>query len=207
MHSAGTGTLDVDDRDHSCLDPSTFDPDAAGDQAQRNANATASSAGGGLGSGIGSGIDSGIDSESDRDRVSAPDLDLAEIGSRVVATVLADGEASRLQRRLVHGGADGAGLVTDVSASNGLMGGPFDDRDPDTFTITAVHPAEISADRVTAAVDEELDRLAEQGPGTEELAAVLTGDAPAFSIAKAAAQLGWRPSRSWRTELVPAPAH
>lgn len=45
-------------------------------------------------------------------------------------------------------------------------------------------------------------------PGTEELAADLTGDAPAFSIAKAEAQLGWRPRRSWRTELsvaLPAP--
>jgi len=38
-------------------------------------------------------------------------------------------------------------------------------------------------------------------PGTEELAAGLTGHAPAFSIAKAASLLGWRPSRSWRTEL------
>ncbi|GAA1857005.1 pitrilysin family protein [Pseudonocardia alni subsp. carboxydivorans] len=100
------------------------------------------------------------------DPAAEPDAYLAHA---MLATVLADGEASRLQRRLVHGGADGAGLVTDVSASNGLMGGPFDARDPDTFTITAVHPAEVSADRVTAAVDEELDRLAEEGPGTEEL--------------------------------------
>jgi zinc protease len=88
----------------------------------------------------------------------------------MLASVLTDGEAARLQRRLVHGGADGTGLVTDVSASNGLMGGPFDARDPDTFTITAVHPADVPADRVITAVDEELDRLAEQGPGTEELA-------------------------------------
>jgi nucleoside-diphosphate-sugar epimerase len=39
-------------------------------------------------------------------------------------------------------------------------------------------------------------------PGTEELAAGLTGDTPAFSIAKAGAQLGWHPSRSWRRELT-----
>jgi len=38
-------------------------------------------------------------------------------------------------------------------------------------------------------------------PGTEELAADLTGDAPAFSIAKAASLLGWRPTRSWRSEM------
>jgi UDP-glucose 4-epimerase len=42
-------------------------------------------------------------------------------------------------------------------------------------------------------------------PGTEELAAGLTGDAPAFSIAKAASLLGWRPIRSWRSELVAEP--
>ena len=41
-------------------------------------------------------------------------------------------------------------------------------------------------------------------PGTEELAAGLVGTAPAFSIAKAEALLGWRPARSWRTELTPS---
>ncbi|GAB3744692.1 NAD-dependent epimerase/dehydratase family protein [Microlunatus parietis] len=39
-------------------------------------------------------------------------------------------------------------------------------------------------------------------PGTDRLAAGLTGTAPAFSIAKAERLLGWRPERSWRTELV-----
>ncbi|MFT4165728.1 MAG: NAD(P)-dependent oxidoreductase [Microlunatus sp.] len=43
-------------------------------------------------------------------------------------------------------------------------------------------------------------------PGTEELAAGLADTTPAFSIAKAAALLGWRPARSWRSELtVPVP--
>ena len=41
-------------------------------------------------------------------------------------------------------------------------------------------------------------------PGTEELAAGLTGDAPAFSIAKASSLLGWHPLRSWRRELTAA---
>ena len=40
-------------------------------------------------------------------------------------------------------------------------------------------------------------------PGTEELAAGLTGSTPAFSIAKAESLLGWRPTRTWRTELAP----
>ncbi|MCU1574294.1 MAG: oxidoreductase [Micrococcaceae bacterium] len=38
-------------------------------------------------------------------------------------------------------------------------------------------------------------------PGSDELAAGLTGTNPAFSIAKAERMLGWKPARSWRTEL------
>ncbi|WP_218714121.1 NAD(P)-dependent oxidoreductase [Arthrobacter sp. BF1] len=39
-------------------------------------------------------------------------------------------------------------------------------------------------------------------PGSDELAANLTGTSPAFSIAKAQKVLGWTPQRSWRTELT-----
>ncbi|MCK6079278.1 NAD(P)-dependent oxidoreductase [Microbacterium sp. EYE_5] len=42
-------------------------------------------------------------------------------------------------------------------------------------------------------------------PGADDLASGLTGTAPAFSSAKAARVLGWRPSRRWRTELAAAP--
>jgi UDP-glucose 4-epimerase len=45
------------------------------------------------------------------------------------------------------------------------------------------------------------DLLPQAVPGTEELAAGLTGTSPAFSIAKATRLLGWEPKRSWRTEL------
>jgi len=38
-------------------------------------------------------------------------------------------------------------------------------------------------------------------PGTEALAAGLTGDSPAFSNAKARRVLGWRPEHHWRTAL------
>lgn len=38
-------------------------------------------------------------------------------------------------------------------------------------------------------------------PETAPFAAALTGTAPAFSAAKAERLLGWRPTRSWRTEL------
>ena len=44
-------------------------------------------------------------------------------------------------------------------------------------------------------------------PGTAELAADLTGTAPAFSNAKARRVLGWRPAHTWRGELgEPLPA-
>ncbi|RTL67963.1 MAG: insulinase family protein [Pseudonocardiaceae bacterium] len=94
----------------------------------------------------------------------ATDLDgyLAHV---LLASVLGDGEAARLERRLVH--ADG--LVTDVSASAGLMGS-LDARDPDTFTVTAVHPAAVEPDRVVGAVDEELEKLAATPPSADELA-------------------------------------
>ena len=99
-------------------------------------------------------------------RMPDPGTDLdGYLGHALLASVLGDGEAARLQRRLVH--ADG--LVTDISASAGLMG-PLDARDPDTFTITAVHPVTVDPDRVLAAVDEELDKLADQGPSSDELA-------------------------------------
>ncbi|MFD5213625.1 NAD-dependent epimerase/dehydratase family protein [Microbacterium sp. NPDC058345] len=42
-------------------------------------------------------------------------------------------------------------------------------------------------------------------PGSDELAAVLTGTSPAFSNAKAHRLLGWRPVHSWRTALAPDP--
>ena len=41
-------------------------------------------------------------------------------------------------------------------------------------------------------------------PGTERAAAALTGTAPAFTSAKAERLLGWRPTRTWRDELVSA---
>ena len=41
-------------------------------------------------------------------------------------------------------------------------------------------------------------------PGSEVLAAGLTGTLPAFSNAKARRVLGWRPEHTWRDELVPA---
>ena len=92
------------------------------------------------------------------------DLD-GYLAHEVLATVLSDGDSSRLEQRLVH--ADE--LVTDVGAGCGLVGGPLDARDPDTFTVTAIHPPSVEAERVLAAIDEELDRLAADGPEPDEL--------------------------------------
>ncbi|WP_130796740.1 NAD-dependent epimerase/dehydratase family protein [Streptomyces otsuchiensis] len=45
-------------------------------------------------------------------------------------------------------------------------------------------------------------------PGAAHLAESLTGTDPVFSTAKAARLIGWRPKRSWRTELAePTPIH
>ena len=97
----------------------------------------------------------------------ATELD-AYLAQILLGSVLSDGESARLQERLVYGD----GLVTDVSTSCGLFGTPLDSRNPDTFTVTAVYPATVSPDRVVNAVDEELDRVASDGPEDDELARI-----------------------------------
>ncbi|MQA12250.1 MAG: insulinase family protein [Pseudonocardiaceae bacterium] len=89
------------------------------------------------------------------------------LGYLVLAGVLAEGDGSRLQQRLLHRDA----LATDVSAGAGLFG-PFEARDPDTFSITVVHAPNVPGDDVLGVVDAELAALAETPPGEEELAKV-----------------------------------
>jgi predicted Zn-dependent peptidase len=86
----------------------------------------------------------------------------------VLSSVLTDGDSARLQQRMVHKDA----LVTDVGTSCGVIGSPLDARDPDTFTVTAIHTGDVEADRVLGVLDEELDRLAGTGPDVDELARV-----------------------------------
>ncbi|HEU5005418.1 MAG TPA: pitrilysin family protein [Jatrophihabitantaceae bacterium] len=88
----------------------------------------------------------------------------------LLAEVLSDGDASRLQQRLVQRDH----LVTDVSAYLGEFGDPFDERDPSAFTITAHYPDARSLDAILAAVDEELDRIATDGLEPGELDRVRT---------------------------------
>jgi predicted Zn-dependent peptidase len=89
------------------------------------------------------------------------------LASLVLASVLAEGDGSRLQQRLVLKDP----LVTDINAACGLFG-PFEARDPDTFTITAMYSPDVAQDRVLRAVDEELDALAATPPSDQELAKV-----------------------------------
>ncbi len=89
------------------------------------------------------------------------------LANLVLAAVLAEGDGSRLQQRLVHREP----LVTDVNAACGLFG-PFEARDPDTFIVTAVHSPDVGRERLLAAVDEELDKLAATPPSEQELAKV-----------------------------------
>jgi predicted Zn-dependent peptidase len=86
----------------------------------------------------------------------------------VVASALATGDASRLRRRLVQEDR----LATDVGCHLGLMEDAFDVRNPCPFVLEAHHPAGVTSDRVVAAVDEELDRLATDGIAADELTRV-----------------------------------
>jgi predicted Zn-dependent peptidase len=83
----------------------------------------------------------------------------------LLTEALTDGDASRLHRRLVQRDH----LVTDIGAYLGEFGDPFDERDPSTLTISAHYPKAGALDDIVAAIDEELDRLANEGPELGEL--------------------------------------
>ena len=101
-------------------------------------------------------------------RLPNPQTELdAYLACVVLSGILSDGDASRLQQRMVQNDA----LVTDVSSNCGLFA-PFEARDPDTFNVTAFHPAEISPDAVLSTLDQELDKLAGTGPEPTELARI-----------------------------------
>jgi len=86
----------------------------------------------------------------------------------LLGEVLADGDASRLEQRLVQRDR----LATDVSAGVGIMGGAFDVRDPTGFVVEARHPADVGVDDLLVALDAELDRVATDGVEAAELARV-----------------------------------
>jgi zinc protease len=104
-------------------------------------------------------------------RVSEPVSRLDDhLASLLLAELLSDGDASRLQRRLVQRD----GIVTDITAYLGEFGDPFDERDPTVFTISAHYPDAGSLDAILRAVDEEIARIAEDGLEPGELDRVRT---------------------------------
>jgi predicted Zn-dependent peptidase len=90
----------------------------------------------------------------------------------VLASVLSDGDASRLRRRLVYEDRS----VTDVGCILGAFGGDtFYMRDPVLFQVVVFHPGVASTSELQVAVERELERLAADGPTAEELARVAAG--------------------------------
>ncbi len=87
----------------------------------------------------------------------------------VLAELLAEGDAARLQQRLVLRDR----TAISVEAYLGAFGDPFEQRDPALLTVSAVHPPTTRTDRVVADVQEEIDRVAADGVGHDELARVL----------------------------------
>jgi zinc protease len=90
------------------------------------------------------------------------------LGSVLLAEVLSEGDASRLERRLVHDDR----IAIAQSSYVGMFGDPFDVRDATLFTTQVHHPAGVPADRVISTVQEEIDRIADEGVGDDELARV-----------------------------------
>ena len=88
----------------------------------------------------------------------------AYLAHLVLTMVLTDGDGARLQQRMVHRQP----LVSDISSGLGLFRA-FDARDPDLLRISALHVADVSADQVLDAIDEELDSLATTSPSQLEL--------------------------------------
>ncbi|HSV68154.1 MAG TPA: pitrilysin family protein [Mycobacteriales bacterium] len=83
----------------------------------------------------------------------------------VLAEVLGDGDASRLQQRLVRKDR----TATEVNAYLSMLGDPFDVRDPTAFLLQAHYTPASSADAVLATVDDELAMLATDGLRQGEL--------------------------------------
>ncbi|MCW2605380.1 MAG: peptidase domain protein [Frankiales bacterium] len=83
----------------------------------------------------------------------------------VLAEVLTDGDAARLNERLVLRDR----MVTSVGGYLGVMGDPLDARDPTPLLLEVHHPSEVAVDDVLRVVDEEVDRLAQGGLADGEL--------------------------------------
>ena len=87
------------------------------------------------------------------------------LGTVLLAELLSEGDASRLERRLVHQDE----LAVAQSSYVGLFGDPFDVRDATLLTTQVHHPPTVEVDAVLAAVHEEIARVADEGVGADEL--------------------------------------
>ncbi len=83
----------------------------------------------------------------------------------VLAEVLTDGDASRLQERMLLQDRS----ATHISGYLGLLGDPLDARDPTLLLLEVHHPEETSLDTVLRTVEEELARLTSDGVEGAEL--------------------------------------
>jgi predicted Zn-dependent peptidase len=92
------------------------------------------------------------------------DLD-TYMGTVLLAELLSEGDASRLERRLVHQDA----IAVAQSSYVGLFGDPFDVRDATLLTTQVHHPATVEPGAVLDAVHDEVARIAADGVGAEEL--------------------------------------
>jgi predicted Zn-dependent peptidase len=90
------------------------------------------------------------------------------LGTVLLAELLSEGDASRLERRLIHDDR----IAIAQSSYVGLFGDPFDVRDATLLTTQVHHPGGVPAEKVIAAVHEEIDRIAQDGVGAEELGRV-----------------------------------
>jgi zinc protease len=95
------------------------------------------------------------------------DLD-TYLGTVLLTELLSEGDASRLERRLLHTDRTAVGQ----SSYLGLFGDPFDVRDATLLVTEVHHSADVPVDRVLTAVYEEVDRVATDGVEPAELARV-----------------------------------
>lgn len=104
-------------------------------------------------------------------RVGDPVNDLdGHLANLLLTEILSDGDASRLQRRLVQRDH----LVTDISAYLGEFGDPFDERDPSLLNLVAHYPDARTLEAILGAIDEEISRVATDGLEPGELDRVRT---------------------------------
>jgi predicted Zn-dependent peptidase len=87
------------------------------------------------------------------------------LGTVLLAELLSEGDASRLERRLVHDDR----IAIAQSSYVGLFGDPFDVRDATLLTTQVHHPAAVPPQQVLTAVHEEVGRIATDGVGADEL--------------------------------------